>query len=361
MTETKSAADVAPPTRPTLTGRGVVVFLVVAAAVVGLALVLPPLADHLHQRAAGSFLGDVVKGWSLTVLHPAYWIFLAVLMAAEWRWPACTGEGLLSVGGAQDLAWLLLAPLFGLTIVAAYLSVLEWVYVHPLHSVALDVNAVLGTVITAVLAFLLADFFMWLSHFIRHKVKPLWRFHQVHHSQEQMSALTDNRVHFFESLVSATIAYIPARLLGLGDEAAVFLAFATVYFTGFTHANLRTHLGPLRYLLVTPQSHRIHHSTEMPHWDHNFGAVLSVWDRIFGTQWRGAHEYPTVGLPGEDFPHERSARPSAVLATYVRQLAYPVQALRQDLRRSPADPSRPPVPPTSPSEGGSRGAGGRTR
>jgi sterol desaturase/sphingolipid hydroxylase (fatty acid hydroxylase superfamily) len=325
--------SVQPGTPLHLSRRGVAVAVALAAVVAALAVVLPVLADRFQSANGGVLLSDVAKGWSHTVLHPAYWIFLAVLAVAEWRWPARRGEGLLSVGGAQDLAWLLIAPLFTLTLVAGYVHVLDALYEGPMGAVALDVEGTLGFAVAFVLAFLLADFFMWSSHFIRHKVPPLWRFHQVHHSQESLNALTDNRVHFFESIVSATLAYVPARLLGLGDEAALLLALATVYFTGFTHANVRTNLGPLRYVLVTPQSHRVHHSTEEPHWDKNFGAISSIWDRIFGTQWHGADEYPTVGIGEPDFPLEHSTSPTRVLATYGAQLLYPFRAVLADLRR----------------------------
>jgi sterol desaturase/sphingolipid hydroxylase (fatty acid hydroxylase superfamily) len=313
--------------------RTVLLVTALAAVVVGLALVLPPLTERFHAFEGGSFLSDVVKGWSLTVLHPAYWAVLLVVGLLELRWPAREGEGLFTVGGAQDLVWLLLAPLFALTIVAGYVALLQRLYEGPLGGAALDVDGALGGAAAFVLAFLLADFFMWFSHLVRHKVPTLWRFHQVHHSQKMMSMLTDNRVHFFEAMVSATIAYIPARLLGLSNEAAVAIAFLTVFFTGFTHANLRTNLGPARYLVVTPQSHRVHHSTEEPHWDHNFGAVLSIWDRLFRTQWNGAHEYPSVGIPDANFPLEQDPSPTKVRRTYGRQLLYPFRAVLADLRR----------------------------
>jgi sterol desaturase/sphingolipid hydroxylase (fatty acid hydroxylase superfamily) len=315
-----------------LTLRGVALFALLAAAIVGLAEVIPALSERFRSDEGWNLLGDVADGWSVTVLQPWYWAFLAVLIVLEWRWPARRGEGLLSTGGAQDLVWLLMAPLFTLTVVAGYVSALNQLYEGPLGGASLDVRGAVGPVVAVLLAFLLADFLMWFSHFVRHKMLPLWRFHQVHHSQPRMNALTDNRVHFLEGMVSATLAYIPARLLGLSDEAALIVALGTVYFTGFTHANLRTNLGPLRYVLVTPQSHRVHHSTEEQHWDHNFGAMLSIWDRMFGTQWKGSDEYPSVGIDDENFPVETDTKPTAVVATYARQVAYPFTKVAKDLR-----------------------------
>jgi len=295
---------------------------------------VPRLTNQFLHEHGGAALNDVAKSWSLTILNPLYWVFLLVVALLELRWAAREDEGMLSVGAAQDFVWLLLAPLFSLTIVFFYLQLLNEIYIGPLNSASLDVESVLGVALTAVLAFLLADFFMWFSHFVRHKVPVFWRFHQVHHSQTKMSVLTDNRVHFIEAIISATISYIPARLLGLSDEASTFLAFATVFFTGFTHANLRTNLGILRWVTVTPQSHRVHHSVESRHWDRNFGAVLSIWDRIFRTQYKGANDYPAIGIEDPSFPLETSRAPMSVLRTYVRQVIHPFKMVAKDLQKS---------------------------
>ena len=94
--------------------RHVLLIAALAVVLVGLAVALPPLTERFHAWDGGSFLGDVVKGWSLTVLHPAYWAVLLIVGLLELRWPARRGEGLFTVGGAQDLVWLLLAPLLSL-------------------------------------------------------------------------------------------------------------------------------------------------------------------------------------------------------------------------------------------------------
>jgi sterol desaturase/sphingolipid hydroxylase (fatty acid hydroxylase superfamily) len=183
--------------------------------------------------------------------------------------------------------------------------------------------AAIGVIPTAILAFLAADFGMWFSHFIRHKVPLFWQFHMVHHSQEKMSVLTDNRVHFVEAMVSATIVYLPLRLLGLSNEASTALAFATVFITGFTHANLRTHVGPMRWIMVTPQSHRVHHSDVAEHYDHNFGAVLSIWDRIFRTDWKDVNVYPSTGIGDPTYPLETNATWAEAPKIYAQQVAQP--------------------------------------
>jgi sterol desaturase/sphingolipid hydroxylase (fatty acid hydroxylase superfamily) len=322
------------PAQGRLATKYVAAFILVLVSVAAVTYFVPKVTDHFLHEHGGAVLTDVAKSWSLTILNPLYWSFLLVVALLELRWAAREEEGMLSVGAAQDFAWLLFAPLFNLTIVFFYLQLLNKIYIGPLQSASLDLKPVVGVAFVAVLAFLLADFFMWLSHLIRHKVPAFWRFHQVHHSQTKMSVLTDNRVHFMESIISATISYMPARLLGLSGEASTALAFATVFFTGFIHANLRTNFGPLRWLTVTPQSHRVHHSVEPQHWDRNFGAVLSIWDRLFRTQFKGSNDYPAVGIQDPSFPMETTLAPSGVLRTYFLQVIHPFRMVARDFQKS---------------------------
>jgi sterol desaturase/sphingolipid hydroxylase (fatty acid hydroxylase superfamily) len=90
----------------------------------------------------------------------------------------------------------------------------------------------------------------------------------------------------------------------------------------------------LRYVLVTPQSHRVHHSIEPEHQDKNFGAILSIWDHLFGTQYRKYDEYPDTGITDNSFPHEDSFRPGRAAVTMTGQLIYPFRLLARYLRES---------------------------
>jgi hypothetical protein len=105
------------------------------------------------------------------------------------------------------------------------------------------------------------------------------------------------------------------------------------------HGNLRTNLGVLRYLLVTPQSHRVHHSTELRHRDRNFGVLFSVWDQLFGTQYRGFDEYPETGVSDPTFPYRTAER--GPVATIAAQHLHPFLRIagfagHQDLTRNSA-------------------------
>ena len=313
-------------------GRTIAILLGVLAAVVVAAEVLPSIADRSEHLWGGGVVSRVVSGWSRTVLHPEYWVFLLVVGLLELRWPARAGEGLFSVGGAQDLGWFLLTPLFTFTVMWWSLRLVNDLHDGPLHGASLDLSGKVGPVGAAIVAIIVVDFFLWLSHFLRHKIPPLWRFHQVHHAQTQISPLTDKRFHFIEPLMFVAIAIIPVALLGLNIGGTQLIALALIYATGFTHANLRWNAGALGWLFVTPQSHRIHHSTETRHWEKNFGAILSIWDRLFGTHWHGTNDYPTIGIDDTAFPLEEKAGVGHVVGNYARQVVYPFRRVAADVR-----------------------------
>jgi sterol desaturase/sphingolipid hydroxylase (fatty acid hydroxylase superfamily) len=308
--------------------------------VLALAATFPQWSGDFTSARAGHVVDAVAHGWRGAVLNPNYWLFVAALVVLERLFPARPGSGALTIGGAQDIVWIVGAPILGLTLVTLYTSILNTVYVEDLGGVTVGLAAVIGTVATAVFAFVVSDFLMWFTHLVRHKVPTFWHFHAVHHAAPSMNVLTDNRVHFVEAMVSSTLVFIPARFLGVGAPAATALAIATVYFTGFTHAAVRTNLGPLRYVLVTPQSHRVHHSFAPEHIDVNFGTIFSVWDRMFGTQ-RGDHDgYPATGIEDAEFPLEAHGSPLGLCRSYLHQTIYPFRQVVADVRRNRASVDR---------------------
>jgi sterol desaturase/sphingolipid hydroxylase (fatty acid hydroxylase superfamily) len=71
----------------------------------------------------------------------------------------------------------------------------------------------------------------------------------------------------------------------------------------------------------------VHHSPHKRHWDKNFGVLFSIWDQMFGTQYRGWKEYPRTGIPNEDFPHETSRKIGALLWTPIAQMIWPFRKI----------------------------------
>jgi len=128
-------------------------------------------------------------------------------------------------------------------------------------------------------------------------------------------------------MITATLVFVPARVLGLDAPAASALTFLSIYVGAFIHANIRTNLGAGRYLLISPQAHRVHHSAMPEHFNTNFGVILACWDYLFGTRYHDDNAYPTTGIDDRAFPLERRANPFALVATWARQTVYPFQML----------------------------------
>ncbi len=337
-------------------GGGVNPYSVVAAGILGAmgAFLAVGLVDGRNDLGA-AFTPSTVhrasviawQGWSRIVLDPYYWGFLAVLFVLQWLFPARPDQRGLSVGLGADMMWFLGFNALSVTIVAAYLAALDLAYRHLLGDWALHLP--LDTVALSILAFVVTDLLAWGTHLLHHKVPVLWSFHAVHHSQEHLNGLSDNREHVGETIVAATLVFVPSRLLGLDAPAAAGLAFLMIFVNAFIHANIRTSLGPLRYLFISPQAHRVHHSAAPQHIDTNFGTVFAWWDYLFGTRYRDHHDYPSTGIHDPGFPREDPERPWAVPGAWVRQMAYPVRTLFGRRARALSATARTaPVPTRSP-------------
>ena len=156
------------------------------------------------------------------------------------------------------------------------------------------------------LSILFLDFAIWLQHLITHKVPLFWRFHRVHHADRDFDVTTAVRFHPVEIVASMGVKI--ALIYLLGPQAIAVLVFE-ILLNGtalFNHANLRLPLWldrGLRWVLVTPDMHRVHHSVIRAEHDSNYGFALSVWDRIFRTyraQPAGGHDAMVVGLEWQD-------------------------------------------------------------
>ncbi len=144
----------------------------------------------------------------------------------------------------------------------------------------------LPPVVEGVLVFLLLDAWRYWEHRILHEVPLLWRAHLVHHSDTALDVTTSERHHPLESILVTCTSLLLVFSLGFSAQAlAVYLAVAMLS-SLVTHANIRLPENidrRLRLCLVTPSVHAFHHSAYQPQTDSNYGAVLTVWDRLFGT------------------------------------------------------------------------------
>ena len=145
------------------------------------------------------------------------------------------------------------------------------------------------------------DFFFYWCHRIQHRF--LWRWHAVHHSIRDLNAVNSYH-HPSEALMSLVMYSVPTSLI-VPDAAAAVPMIGLVMWLHIVwiHSPTRAHFGPLRAWFVDNRYHRIHHSLEERHFDRNFGAFTTLWDRLFGTHYAPADdEWPDVGLAGVDEP-----------------------------------------------------------
>jgi sterol desaturase/sphingolipid hydroxylase (fatty acid hydroxylase superfamily) len=165
-------------------------------------------------------------------------------------------------------------------------------------------------VAAGILSFVALDFAIWLEHVASHKIPLLWRIHRVHHADTGFDLTTGLRFHPLEIIVSMIWKIAVVTALGAPAIAVVVFEIVLNATSMFNHSNLgipRPADRWLRLFVVTPDMHRVHHSTFRDETDSNYGFNLPVWDRLFRTyrpQPRAGHEAMAIGL--EEW---RDARP----------------------------------------------------
>ena len=139
----------------------------------------------------------------------------------------------------------------------------------------------------AIVGLLLLDLIgAYLAHLVEHKVKFLWRFHLIHHTDTWIDTTSGNRHHPGESVIR--FVFTTFGVLAVGSPMWMVFLYQTlsVVSTQFTHANisLPKKLDQIMsYCIVSPDMHKIHHHYKLPYTDSNYGNIFSVWDRLFGT------------------------------------------------------------------------------
>ncbi|MEM9344616.1 MAG: sterol desaturase family protein [Pseudomonadota bacterium] len=145
-----------------------------------------------------------------------------------------------------------------------------------------------------VLVVLLADVTYYWEHRIAHEVRVLWTQHAVHHSSRDMNIVTGVRFGPLEGVWSL-ISHLPLAFIGFAPEAVFFGIIAVLAYQTWIHTELIGKLGPLERVLNTPSHHRVHHGSDAKYLDKNYGGILIVWDRMFGT-FQEEEETPRYGL-----------------------------------------------------------------
>lgn len=186
---------------------------------------------------------------------------------------------------AVNLTFLLMTMiinlLFSLIIVKALYPFINENNIGFLHYISLPLWAEL------VIALLFFDFLAQFSvHYLLHKFKFAWRFHMIHHSDTIVTATSGTRHHPIDYCTRELFSLLAICLTGAPFAFYMVYRIITIPCTYFTHSNIKMPLWfdrALSYVIVTPNLHRFHHHYQLPYTDSNFGNILSIWDRIFGT------------------------------------------------------------------------------
>lgn len=152
------------------------------------------------------------------------------------------------------------------------------------------------------------DCLIYLRHRIFH-TRPVWAFHSIHHSSEEVNWLSAVRFHPAENIIESTgeiLLFLGAMMLGFDPMVLSLAGLMVGFYNLFIHSNLRWTFGPLRYVFVSPVFHRWHHSDTTAAMDKNFAAMFSCLDLAFGTFYMPTNSRPdTLGLS----PQEKAAHP----------------------------------------------------
>ena len=178
-----------------------------------------------------------------------------------------------------------------------------------------------------VLSVIALDFVIYLQHVLVHAVPVLWRLHRVHHADPDIDVTTGLRFHPIEIILSLLIKFAAIVVLGAPVIAVVIFEILLNAGAMFNHANVRLPLALdrlLRWVIVTPDMHRIHHSVEDDEANSNFGFNLTWWDRLFGTyivEPRKGHENMTIGIHHYNDPKQVSWLHGILILPFRKKIA----------------------------------------
>jgi sterol desaturase/sphingolipid hydroxylase (fatty acid hydroxylase superfamily) len=194
--------------------------------------------------------------------------FLYMRRNASYPWRESAAS--LAIGAGHALAGALNYP-----IITVGLAVLVWRYR-------------LGTVDlrhwqNISLLFLLTELAYYWYHRSAHRVRLLWASHRVHHSPDELTLSAAYRLSWMPILSGSWLFFMPLVWLGFDPRWVFGLVSASLLYQFWLHTTLIPRLGPLEWVFNTPSAHRVHHASNEQHLDRNYGGVLVVFDRLFGT------------------------------------------------------------------------------
>lgn len=154
------------------------------------------------------------------------------------------------------------------------IGVLNWLPSMPLY-----LKAFLGLMLLDLIG-------AYVAHYVQHRIKWMWRFHLIHHTDVYVDTTSANRHHPGESVIRFTFTILAVILVGAPMWLVFLYQSLSVIFSQFNHANITLPKKvdkALSWFIISPDMHKVHHHYMLPYTDTNYGNIFSIWDRIFGT------------------------------------------------------------------------------
>lgn len=235
--------------------------------------------------------------------------------------PPADGRARAHVG--QDLAHVAFRAAVLLPTTALALGALDDAVTQHAPMLRVDLLGALPAPARLVAWIVLADLLDYAIHRAFHASPWLWEFHAVHHSQTWVNPLTTTRTHPVEILVKRVVTWGALLLFGGPDHPWAVWVALDGFWGFFVHSGLRTTLGPLGWLVVSPHFHALHHSSDPAHRDVNFGERLALWDTLFGTAKRDVEVVRATGVADPSYPVETEGTLGGIARAWWAQLVYP--------------------------------------
>lgn len=289
----------------------------VAAALVGIGLA---------TGFGGADFARYMTNVRVVVVGPVSLLVIGLFLVAERVRPA-QRRPLIARGHRHDLLFAVFTSLFVFPVVTALALSFSEVVTKTLPWIVLPRTGVVPRWAVTALIFVAMDGCNWAAHLANHRVLALWRFHEVHHSQEDLNVLSVFRTHPLIHF-SYLIALLPGLVLVANGTLSRTLLVIYAAIVAFAHSNTNLGFGPLGRVFVSPNFHRIHHQLDGPQ-DVNLGFALTIWDQMFHRA-----VFPTeqtiradTGLPGRPLIVEQAGRRPRHLQVFALQLIAPFRPL----------------------------------
>jgi len=263
-------------------------------------LIRPAISDPSIASLTGAAAGAV--GYASVILFQPLSVIFAFMLVEIWM----IGQPASWRNTVRSLFYRTVQMLFQAAIAYFAAQFIGKAFFQPLiHIAPYDGHPVAFLLTTAgitVVAMIIHDFATYWAHRFEHRVKPLWRFHSVHHSITDLDA-ANSYAHPMDQIVSIVCVAMLGSIVNFTYENFLIIAAVKTIHEIFVHSRAPIHLGPLRRWIADNRFHHFHHSIYYKHYNKNFAEYFTLWDKVFGTCYIPAdREMVQTGILGTKQP-----------------------------------------------------------